>query len=385
MGGERRLVTILYADVVGSTSLGEHLDPEDVHALMTRLFAHATQAVEGYGGTLEKFIGDAVFAVFGVPAAHGDDAARALHAALDLRDRVKSDVQLGARLPIRIGVNTGEVLVNPDRRRGDFIVVGDTVNVAARLQHAASPWQILCSDRTAKAAQDGFSFGDSEGYALPGRDGVVMATPLLERARSGAATPGPFVGREQDLDQLRLLLHRTQKENRPFLVTVAAESGVGKSRLLAEFAPLARDMGAGVLWTSAPPYGERLTYWPLRRLLTELLDLDVGAARDEILSGLAAWAARSTLTNELDQAVIAAALGLGEHEVEDRNAVHVAWTSVFAAAAADRPLVIIIEDLHWASDSVLDAIEHQPPVRAHSRLASLPERATALGFGARPA
>src|SRR5207244_4478074 len=149
MSEERRLVTIVFADVVGSTALGESLDPEDLRRLLARFYEIARTVVEGHAGTLEKFIGDAAMAIFGLPLAHDDDARRAVDAALELAQQVREDRMLGERLPIRIGINTGEVVASRERDRGDFIVTGDAVNIAARLQQAAEPWEILASGRTA--------------------------------------------------------------------------------------------------------------------------------------------------------------------------------------------------------------------------------------------
>ncbi|HWU40644.1 MAG TPA: adenylate/guanylate cyclase domain-containing protein, partial [Candidatus Acidoferrum sp.] len=153
MAEERRLVTVLFADVAESTALGETLDPEDVRGLMARFYTIAKEVVSEHGGTIEKFIGDAVMAIFGFPQAHGDDAQRALAAALEIRDRARADPRLSGRLPVRIGVNTGEVVATVERAAGDFLVTGDAVNVTARLQQAAEPWAILCSERTARAAR----------------------------------------------------------------------------------------------------------------------------------------------------------------------------------------------------------------------------------------
>jgi len=159
MAEERRLVTVLFADVVGSTSLAEGMDPEDLRRLLGRFYAIASEVVTEHGGTLEKFIGDAAMAIFGLPVAHDDDARRALDAAITLRDRVRAEASLGDKLPIRIGLNTGEVIASRDRERNDFIVTGDPVNVAARLQQAAEPWQILASARTASADLGAHEFG----------------------------------------------------------------------------------------------------------------------------------------------------------------------------------------------------------------------------------
>src|SRR6266487_2671444 len=175
MAEERRLVTILFADVVGSTTLGDSLDPEDLRALLARYYGLARDVIGARGGTVEKFIGDAVMAVFGLPAAHDDDPSRALDAAIALRDTIKADAALGDRMPIRIGVNTGEVVAAVDLSAGDFLVTGDAVNVAARLQQTADPWEIVCSDRTARAAT---AFSMSEPFALEVRG---KAAPVLAR------------------------------------------------------------------------------------------------------------------------------------------------------------------------------------------------------------
>src|ERR1700726_82316 len=160
MPEERKLVTILFADVTGSIELGEILDPEDVRTLMGRYYAHAQHIIQEHGGTLEKFIGDAVMAVFGLPRAHGNDAERALAAALAMREAVATDPLLGGRLLLRMGVNTGEVVATSDQASGDFLVTGDAVNVAARLQRAAGPGEMVVGDRTATAAHDAFLFGE---------------------------------------------------------------------------------------------------------------------------------------------------------------------------------------------------------------------------------
>jgi class 3 adenylate cyclase len=156
MPEERKLVTILFADVTESTAPGETLDPEDVRALMGRYYAHARRVISEHGGTLKKFIGDAVMAVFGLPHAHENDAGRALASALALREAVATDTLLGGRLLLRIGINTGEVIAISDPQGSDFLVTGDAVNIAARLQQAASPGEIVASERTADAAQAAF-------------------------------------------------------------------------------------------------------------------------------------------------------------------------------------------------------------------------------------
>jgi len=200
MSEERRLVTVLFADVVGSTSLGDAMDPEDLRRLLGRFYAIANEVVAEHGGTLEKFIGDAAMAIFGLPHTHDDDAGRALDAALALRDRLRSDVTLGEQLPIRIGLNTGEVVASRDAERTDFIITGDPVNVAARLQQAAEPWQILVSTRTASADRGRHEFGPVIELELKGKAASVAARALLGHsttavAHAPLAVHSPSVGR----------------------------------------------------------------------------------------------------------------------------------------------------------------------------------------------
>src|SRR2546430_1509061 len=179
MAEERRVVTVLFADVAGSTALGDALDPEDVRVLLRRYYDVAREIVIEHGGILEKFIGDAVVAVFGFPQAHDDDPRRALSAALALRDRVQHDTVLGERIPIRIGVNTGEVVAVRESATGDFPLTGDAVNVAARLQTAAEPWGIVCGERTVASTRAGFEFGPVLMVDARGKSQPVRALPLL--------------------------------------------------------------------------------------------------------------------------------------------------------------------------------------------------------------
>src|ERR1700704_5620834 len=181
MAEERRVVTILFADVAGSTALGDALDPEDVRVLLRRYYDVAREIVTEYGGILEKFIGDAVVAVFGFPHTHDDDPQRALAAALTLRDRVRADPGLGDRLPIRLGINTGKVVAARESATGDFPLSGDAVNVAARLQQAAEPWGILCGERTVASIRAGFSFGPGIAIEARGKSQPIRAFPLLGR------------------------------------------------------------------------------------------------------------------------------------------------------------------------------------------------------------
>jgi class 3 adenylate cyclase/tetratricopeptide (TPR) repeat protein len=360
MAEERRLVTILFSDVAGSTALGEELDPEDLRALLGRYYAIAKEVVAEHGGTLEKFIGDAVMAVFGLPTAHGDDAVRAIAAAEQLRDRVRADPRLGEQLPIRIGLNTGEVVATRDASSGDFLVTGDAVNTAARLQQLAEPWSVVCGERTASAAAGQFTFGPAVELAAKGKRAPLRAVPVLGRAAARGRVRMPLFGRDGDLAQLELVAGRVLTDRRPFLVSVIAPAGTGKSRLLEEFLDRleSRAPDAQVAIAQCLPYGQRLTYWPLRAVLYRLIGAGEDAAPAEVREAIARWLERNDVPGRAEVApLLAATVGAGEEEVLDRAALFAAWRTVVEVAARDQPLVVVFEDLHWSSDSLLDLVE----------------------------
>ncbi len=371
MTEERRVVTVLFADVTGSTSLGESIDPEALRGLLGRYFAIAREVMEAHGGTVEKFIGDAVMAVFGLPVAHGDDTPRALAAALELRDRVRGDPALGDRLPIRLGVNSGEVIASRDAAAMDFLVTGDAVNVAARLEQAAEPWSILVGERSVHAAPTGFAFRSLEPIEARGKALPIRASELLGRAAPIAGRHTPLVGRRADLAQLELVADRAFGERRPFLVSVIAAPGVGKSRLLEEFVDRlpGRHADALVAIAQCLPYGQRLTYWPLRALLFELLELPDDTPPEEVGPAARRWLrAAGDETPERTADLLAATIGAAELEQVDRSALFAAWRSTVELAAARRPLVLVVEDLHWSSDSLLDLVEFILQPRGESAL-----------------
>jgi len=358
---ERRVVTILFADVAGSTAMGDALDPEDVRVLLRRYYDVARETVTEHGGILEKFIGDAVVAVFGFPHTHDDDPQRALAAALTLRDRVRADPALGDQLPIRLGINTGEVVASRESATGDFPLSGDAVNVAARLQQAAEPWGILCGERTVASIRTGFAFGPAMAIDARGKSQPIRALALMGRAATApVARRTPLIGRDRDLQQLELAARRALEEQRPFLVSVIAPAGVGKTRLLEEF--LERLPGieprATVAIAQCLPYGQRLTYWPLRGVLYRLIGVPEDAKPPAVRQAIRDWLDGSGL-EALDREVelLAATVGAGETEVSDRSALLAAWRTFFEIAARRSPLVLVFEDLHWSSDSLLDLFE----------------------------
>jgi class 3 adenylate cyclase len=360
MAEERRIVTVLFADMTGATVLGEARDPEDVRALLTRYYSIAREVVGAHGGTLEKFIGDAVMAVFGLPQAHGDDAQRAMSAALEIRERVRADPKLGPQQALRIGVNTGEVVATRDSGASDFLITGDAVNIAARLQQTAEPWSIVCGERTARAARDRFTLGHPTEIDVKGKRLPVQARPLLGRAAEAVLSRFPLIGREDDLAQLELVARRAFTDHRPFLVSLVAPAGTGKTRLVEEF--LHRQPA---LWPDATvataqclPYGQRVTYWPLRALLIRLVGLKEEAAPETMREGIREWLHdRGVESPERAADLLAATIGAGEPEVIDRSALFAAWRTAIEVAARRSPLVLVFEDLHWSSDSLLDLVE----------------------------
>jgi class 3 adenylate cyclase len=361
MAEERRIVTILFADVAGSTALGEALDPEDVRSLLRRYYDIARETVTEHGGILEKFIGDAVVAVFGFPHTHDDDPQRALAAALTLRDRVRADPALGDRLPIRLGINTGEVVAVRESATGDFPLSGDAVNVAARLQQATEPWTILCGERTVASVRSGFAFGPLTEVDARGKSKPIRALSLLARAAPlPVARRTPLIGRDADLQQLELVAGRALHEQRPFLVSIIAAAGVGKSRLLEEFLERLPDIepAAVVAIAQCLPYGQRLTYWPLRGVLYRLIGVPDDARAQAVRAAIRTWLQGSGM-EAIDRVVelLAATVGAGETEVIDRSALLAAWRTFFEIAARRAPLVLAFEDLHWSSDSLLDLFE----------------------------
>ncbi len=359
MAEERRLVTVLFADVAGSTALGETLDPEDVRALLARFYTIAREVINAYGGTLEKFIGDSVMAVFGLPQAYGDDPQRALRAALALRDRARSDVKLGTNLPIRIGVNTGEVVASRDPSATDFLVTGDPVNVAARLQQAAEPWGILCGERTAHAAP-GFDFGTALRIDAKGKTTPITALPLMSAKTMPALRRVPLVGRDADIAQLELVARRMVQERRPFLVSLIAPAGIGKTRLVEEFLDRLPIVAPHATMAIAQciPYGQRLTYWPLRGVFFRFIGIAEDSQPAVIRETVRSWVRQAGIeAAERVADLLSATVGVGEVEGVDRDSLFGAWRAMIEAAAKRNPLVLIFEDLHWSSDSLLDLFE----------------------------
>src|SRR5579859_4925401 len=358
---ERRIVTVLFADMAGSTALGEDLDPEEMRRILARYYAIARDSVTQHGGTVEKFIGDAVMAVFGLPTAHGDDPDRAVAAALAMRERIRSDTQLTGRIAIRFGISTGEVVASRDQSAGDFLITGDATNVAARLQQAADAWAILASDRTVRAAVN-FEFGEEMAITAKGKSASVAARQVLgpRKAKAQRRARMPLVGRENDLAQLQLVARRAIIEKRPSMVSVIAPAGTGKTRLVEEFLDWLPSLAPNAVVATAQclPYGQQLTYWPMRQVLFNLTGHHEDAMPAHMREDIAEWL-RGLGVEDADRTAKLLAATVGEMGAEgvDRDHLFAAWRTTLEAVSRRTPLVIVFEDLHWSSDSLLDLAE----------------------------
>jgi class 3 adenylate cyclase/tetratricopeptide (TPR) repeat protein len=325
----RKTVTVLFADVTGSTALGEQLDPESLRRVMARYFEAARSCVERHGGTVEKFIGDAVMAVFGVPTVHEDDALRGLRAAAELRDSLAAlndelGRDYGVSLQLRTGVNTGEVVTGTEER----LATGDAVNVAARLEQAAQPGEILIGEQTRRLTRGAIEAERIEPLSLKGKADLVDAYRLL-RVIEGAPAfarrfDTPLIGRRDELALMRAAFDRAVSERCCRLVTVLGPPGIGKSRLARELAALLSGE-ATVLPGRCLPYGEGITYWPLVEIFRqagaehELADALSAGAPEDIF-----WSVRKALESR----------------------------------ARERPVALVVEDIHWAEPTLLDLLEH---------------------------
>jgi class 3 adenylate cyclase/tetratricopeptide (TPR) repeat protein len=362
-GDVRKTVTVLFCDVTGSTSLGEQLDPESLRSLMSRFFVEMQAVLERHGGTVEKFIGDAVMAVFGIPAVHEDDALRAVRAAGEMRDALVTlneglERDFGVTIATRIGVNTGGVVAG-DPSAGQTLVTGDAVNTAARLEQAAAPGQILLGETTRRLVRDAATTEAIEPLTLKGKTEPVHAYELLRVVPQAVGVARhrsiPMVGRKRDLDALHEALDRATRDRRCIRATVVGAPGVGKSRLIDEFVAVHED-DTVVTYGRCLSYGEGITYWPVVEILNAVADIAQTDGPDEIRSKIGV-----VLDGSGDAAIVverlAELLGLSGATAAPEE-THWAVRKLFEALAAARPLVAVFEDIHWAEPGLLDLIEH---------------------------
>lgn len=435
---ERRVVTIMFADIIDSTPIADRTDPEDMRAMLTGYFNLMAAQIRKHGGTLEKYIGDAVMTVFGSPLTHEDDPDRAIRAALDMQvalnafneQRLAQDPE-ATHLHMRIGINTGEVATPSSTRhqRGDFLITGDAVNVAARLQQVAAPDTILVGDRTYLATRDVFDFRPVAPLRLKGKPEPVISYVVLglqqrtsiitQHPRGIDGRQAPLIGRQLELTLMHTSYARVQAERHPHLITLLGAPGIGKSRLVREF--LAREQEATksasavgnvipprIVQGRCPPYGEGITYWPLIEILRSLLHVQENESIEESQQRFVSFVGE--LLSNTQQPVesteeiantILRSIGSGlsgtaqkqdkqvahnshdhsnHHEHRDHRerpkrdlqrtvytstkqsgtqmALLRAWRILLEALAQQQPLIVVVDDLQWADEALLDLLEY---------------------------
>jgi class 3 adenylate cyclase/predicted ATPase len=381
---ERRQVTVLFADLSGYTAVAERMDPEAVKALVDRALMRLGREVEGHGGTVDKYIGDNVMAIFGAPVAHEDDAERAVRAGLGMQramEEVNDDLPEGVHFDLRVGVNTGEVLAGAVGEA--YTVVGDTVNVAARLQSAARPGSVTVGERTMRATSAAVAYEDLAPLTLKGKAEPVPAwealcvTEELPLRRAASGRESPLVGRGDELATLGAIFERVTRERSPHLITLLGEAGVGKSRILREFERgLAARPDAPTFYTGrCLPYGSGIVFWALGEVIRAgcgIVDTDTAEeAWDKLLAHTRALMGDGQ--EELPEegvrrtALLGRLIGLEVPselvpEAEDPERLREWFFSALRfgieAWACKEPLVFAFEDIHWADDGMLEAIEH---------------------------
>ncbi|HEU5477106.1 MAG TPA: AAA family ATPase [Gaiellaceae bacterium] len=361
---ERKVVTILFTDLVGSTARAEGLDPEDVRATLSSYYARLRAELEHHGGTVEKFIGDAVMAVFGAPVAHEDDPERAVRAALAIRDSV------GEELQIRTAVNTGEALVALGARtvEGEAMVSGDVVNTAARLQSAAPVNGILVGEATYRATRTAIDYRDAPRVEAKGKaEPVKVWEAIAARSRFGSDVEQklrtPLIGRERERGLLADALAHARTEQSAQLVTLVGVPGIGKSRLVAELFQLAEADPDLISWRQGRslPYGERVSFWALGEIVKAqagILESDDAATADGKLVAMVDTLSDDDQEREWLTRHTRPLVGLEGADRAEREEAFAAWRRLLEAAAEQRPLVLVFEDLHWADDGLLDFVDH---------------------------
>ena len=366
---ERRLVSVLFADLVGFTSISEARDAEDVRELLGRYFDACREIIERYGGTVEKFIGDAVMAVWGTPIAQEDDAERAVRAALDLVDAVH---RLGAErgvdgLALRAGVHTGEAVVTIGAS-GMGMVAGDLVNTASRLQSVAQPGVVLVGEGTRRSAGTAIVFEAAGEQALKGKSTAVPAFRALRVVaqrggigRNEGLEP-PFVGRQSELQLIKDFYHATARDRGPRLVSVIGQAGIGKSRLAWEFLKYIDGVTEIVYWHQgrSPSYGDGISFWALGEMVRMRIGVGEGAdeaeTREHLAAALEEFVPDATERQGLEEPLLHL-LGVGTASTRERGQLFVAWRTFFERIAETAPVVMVFEDLQWADDGLLDFIE----------------------------
>jgi class 3 adenylate cyclase/tetratricopeptide (TPR) repeat protein len=351
MAVSRRTVTVLFADVADSTPLGERLDPESLRQVMSRWFERMSEVLERHGGTVEKFIGDAVMAVFGIPELHEDDALRAVRAATELREamtKLNDELEeLGVHIGIRVGLNTGEVVAG-DGTGGQMLVTGDPVNVAKRLEEAARTGEILLGENTRRLVANAALLEPRDELTVKGKSGPVVAWNVLGVIAGAPAyarrLDAPLVGREAELRQLREIFATVVSQRSCQLVTLVGPAGIGKSRLAAELSAGLRHEARTVSGRCLP-YGDGITFWPVVQIIGAL------GAEDGVRDIVADAEDADAITERVLSALGSGALAPGSE-------MFWAVRRLLEELAQEMPAVIVFEDIHWAAPTLLDLIEY---------------------------
>jgi class 3 adenylate cyclase/tetratricopeptide (TPR) repeat protein len=370
---ERKLVTVVFADLVGSTERAEQLDPEDVRALLAPYHARLRHELERHGGTVEKFIGDAVVAVFGAPVAHEDDPERAVRAALAIQEAIAemNAADPALALEVRIGVNTGEALVALDGRPelGEGIVSGDVVNTGARLQSAAPPGGVLVGEHTFRATERAIVYESHEPVTAKGKaEPLPVWRAVARRASFGidlADARSPLVGRDDERDVLVRALARARARLEPQLVTVVGVPGIGKSRLVRELFQVVDDDAELIVWRQGRslPYGEGSPFWGLAEVVKAqagILETDgADTAAAKVAASVRDVAADETEASWLERHLVSLtgvqqAQSPGQASLDESFG---AWRRFLEALAEQQPVVLVFEDVHWADDALLDFVD----------------------------
>jgi predicted ATPase/class 3 adenylate cyclase len=356
-GAERKLATIVFVDLVGSTELAAGADPETIRARLAPFFDLARSSLEEHGGTLEKYIGDAVLAVFGVPIAHGDDPDRAVAAALALVERL---AKRDSGLSVRIGIETGEVLSTGGE--ADLSITGEAVNAAARLQQGAAPGEILVGARAARACRrarlEPQAAIEAKGLSSPLAAWRAVATSVAEPPDSDL----PLLGREDDLALLRLVHRRAVRERAPQLVAITGEAGIGKTRIANELMNELRSEPdpPRILVGRNPPYGRGIAFWALGEILRGAAGVGADEPADAVRTGLRRLLSdlgADDADKVTDALMVALGGSNGADEADAEDALKRAWRRLVALLADDRPLVVAVDDAHWADEGLLDLLE----------------------------
>ena len=378
--GERRWVSVMFADLSGFTALSERSDPEEVRSMVDRCMSEMGEIVDRFGGSVDKIIGDALMAVFGAPIAHEDDSERAVRAALEIQQRARERADDFGGLCVRIGVNTGEVIFAPlgPHGRRELTVIGDAVNTAARLQSAAPQEGVLVGAETQAASAHAITYEAVEPILAKGKEAPMPAWLARAATSEPADRPvsaTPFIGRDAELELLAGTWARTSSEAHPQLVTLVGPPGIGKTRLALELATRVQSTGGRTLRGRPLPYGEPTAYWAFGQVIkdaceifaTDSAELAADKLGERAASLLPAAQAREVATH------LSILARLAEDTVDDRQVLFASAQRFLEALAREQPTLVVLEDLQWADDSLVELVEG-----LSARLADVPLLVLAL-------